>query len=509
MLARVRCAATVGIDAVVVDVEVDVGRGLPVFQIVGLPETAVRESRDRVRAALKNRGYGFPQGRITVNLSPADIRKEGTGFDLPIAVGILAASGLLPQDVVASYLVMGELSLDGRLNPVRGVLSAAVAMDPATISGILVPHANAAEAAAAGNIPTFGAASLSAAVDHLAGRHPLPVKVPPDFNRLREKQEGGDADLQDVAGQEHAKHALEVAASGGHNLLMTGPPGSGKTMLARRLSGILPPLTFPEAIQTSRIHSAAGLLDARTGLVTRRPFRAPHHTVSDAGLVGGGSYPRPGEVSLAHHGVLFLDEFPEFRRPLLDMLRQPLEDREITVSRAATTLTFPASIMLVAAMNPCACGYAGSPDHPCRCRPAAIDRYLGRISGPLLDRIDIQIEVPQVPYDAVRRAGEGECSAKVRERVMAARERQNRRFAGTGISCNAGMGAAEIRAHCRMDAASDAFLEQAVTGLGLSARGVSRILKIARTLADMAGLSVLTEDHIAEAIQYRRFRPDG
>lgn len=506
MPSTVLSAATLGIDAYPVHVEVDTDRSLPTFTVVGLPDSAVRESKERVLAAIKNAGYQWPRRKVTVNLAPADRKKEGSAFDLPIAVGVLAASRQIKPLGLAEFALLGELSLNGSVRPVHGMLSMATSLHQQGLYGMIVPTQNAREAAIANGPLVYGVSSLSEALAILTGdarQRPYELNVEEVF---RSNANYG-VDFADVRGQDHAKRALEVAASGGHNLLMVGPPGSGKTMLARRLPTILPAPTLQEALATTKIHSVAGVLPPGQALVATRPFRAPHHTVSDAGLIGGGAYPRPGEVSLSHHGVLFLDELPEFRRNVVEALRQPLEDHAVTITRAQIAIAYPADFTLVAAMNPCPCGYLSDTRRACTCSPAAIRRYRARISGPLLDRIDIHIEVPALAYDDLANKQNGENSAHILQRVNAARQRQLDRFAGE-LFCNAQMSTRHIRRHCSLDDAGQALLEKAMARLGLSARAYDRILKVARTIADLADAPIQSQ-HLAEAIQYRALDRSG
>ncbi|MBZ0158203.1 MAG: YifB family Mg chelatase-like AAA ATPase [Alphaproteobacteria bacterium] len=504
MLSRALSAYVMGIDAHLVEVEVDISaKGLPHFSMVGLPDAAVRESRDRIKAALKNIGFAFPLKQITVNLAPADLRKEGSSFDLPIAIGIIAAEEVLPLACLGEYLLAGELSLDGRIKPVKGALSIALEARKWGMKGLILPKENGAEAAVVSGIEVYSMKSLPEVVEFLGGiakREPFT----PDLETAMAEGSFYEEDFSEVKGQEHAKRALEVAAAGAHNLLMIGPPGSGKTMLSRRLPSILPPLTFEEALETTKIHSVAGLLGNGQSLLTHRPFRAPHHTVSDVALIGGGQIPRPGEVSLAHHGILFLDELPEFKRSVLEVLRQPLENGTVTVSRAAATVTFPAQFVLVAALNPCICGFYGDTrQQQCTCTPAMIHRYRSRISGPLMDRIDIHMDVPAVPYKELSGSCSGERSETIRQRVTEARERQLQRFGGERIFANGHMKTRHIKKYCTLSAEAHHLLDTAMQKLGLSARAYSRILKVARTIADLDRSGDIHGHHIAEAIQYR------
>ena len=502
MIAKVLSSAVFGIDAYTVEVEVDIATGLPAFSTVGLPEGAVKESKDRVKAAIKNSGYEFPSRRITVNLAPADIRKEGSAFDLPIAIGILAAMNLVRKEKLEGFFILGELSLYGEIKPIRGTLPISVAARDSGLRGVIIPEENAKEAAVVKGIEVLAVKNLFEVVDFLGGNREIQSTML-NIEEIFSEEVNYPFDFNEVKGQEHVKRCLEVGAAGGHNVIMIGPPGSGKTMMARRVPTILPDMNFEESLETTKIHSVVGILPGDSALVVQRPFRSPHHTVSDAGLIGGGQIPKPGEVSLAHNGVLFLDEAAEFKKNLLEMIRQPLEDGKVTIARAATSLTYPADFMLIAAMNPCPCGYYGDSTHECTCTIPQIQRYRSKISGPLMDRIDIHIEVPAVKYKDLTAWDSGEPSRVVKERINRARRLQSQRFKGAKIHCNAQMTSRHIKRSCSIDDVSQRLLETAIDKLGLSARAYTRILKVGRTIADLAGEENISSAHISEAIQYR------
>ncbi|MCX6345856.1 MAG: YifB family Mg chelatase-like AAA ATPase [Armatimonadetes bacterium] len=503
MFSQITASAVNGIDAYLVEVEVDIAPALPAFTIVGLPDAAVRESIERVRAAIKNCGLEFPSRRITINLAPADIRKEGPSFDLPIAVGILAATGQVDSALLEDCVILGELSLDGAVRSVSGILPVALNARDKKIKRMVVPAANVKEAAIVVDVDVYPVKNLTEVVQLLnEPGHMLPAIF--DLAELQALDDPGyEVDFSDVKGQEVVKRALEISAAGGHNVIMVGPPGSGKTMLARRLPSILPPLNMEEALEVTKLYSVCGLLSPNEALITRRAFRAPHHTISYAGLAGGGTYPRPGEVSLAHQGVLFLDELPEFKRDVLEVMRQPLEDGHVTIARAQASLTYPANFMLVAAMNPCPCGFFNDHLKPCTCTPNMIHKYLQRISGPLLDRIDIHVEVPRLKQDELMSKSSGEPSSNIRARVRAAREIQYERFAGTKIFVNAQMNTKQMKVHCKLNLDAESMLKLAIEHLKLSARAFDRILKMSRTIADLSCAETIGVEHIAEAVQYR------